>query len=121
MNIFNKSRIINIFLVLIFFAIVVGVRFTKDNRQEKTNNSHSEYSTVTQDKLAVYIKDSEGEYVEYDGNAWPSGYSLNTDLSKCLDVNKNVIENAFTYADGVFKLTTNTTSYCYLYFDEITA
>lgn len=120
MNIINKNRIINMCLLFVSMIILIAIVILKEDNNEKTSNSYKESSSITQEKLAVYIN-SEGEYIEYEGSAWPSGYDLNTDLSKCLDVNKNVIDNAFTYTDGVFKLTTNTTAYCYLYFDEITA
>ncbi len=70
--------------------------------------------------FAIKVENDEGEYEDYNGNAWPdSGYQYNATLSNCIDKQGNVLENVLSFNNGVASLRIKKTVYCYLYFDQV--
>ena len=66
------------------------------------------------------ISDGNGSYVESSSNEFPTeGYKFNTELSGCIDLNGNKIDSTLSYSDGMISISSNKTSMCYVYFDEI--
>jgi len=69
--------------------------------------------------LAIMIEQEDGTYKESSSNAWPEEMMYNEEKSGCIDSSGKKIENSLTYEGGIATVNTNTTSYCYLYFDLI--
>ena len=72
--------------------------------------------------FAIMLQDEVGgtTYTESSSSSFPSsGYTFNSTKSGCMDANGEKIDNALSYDDETHKasVTTNKTSYCYLYFD----
>ena len=95
------------------YKVNYGLNYNKnDDSVIIDNNNLKNFNNI-----AVLIGDGTGRYTE--SNTWPSSlkYVFNTTLSKCYNKDDDIINNALEYNKGVLKLVTNTTSYCYLYFD----
>ena len=66
------------------------------------------------------ISDGNGNYVESSESEFPTeGYKFNSELSGCIDLNGNRIDSTLRYSDGMISLSSDKTSMCYVYFDEI--
>ncbi len=77
-------------------------------------------SKEDKERFAIKIEDSNGDYIDYEGNTWPGiGYTFNEDESKCTTKNGEIINNVLQYTNGVVKVTTKKTVFCYLYFDLV--
>ena len=113
MRIINKKYLLIILLVGI---IITGVIITKPKENVKLDNVilKQEISNKT---FAMYVG-RDNNYEEYEGNSFPKGYRLNQNKSKCIDNNGAEIDKALQEENGSISLTTNKSSYCYLYFDE---
>ncbi len=113
MRIINKKYLLVIFLAGI---ILTGVIFLKPNHEVKLDNVILKQE-VNNKTMAMYVG-RDNNYEEYEGNSFPKGYRLNQNKSKCIDNNGAEINNALKEENGSISLTTNKSSYCYLYFDE---
>ena len=65
------------------------------------------------------ISDGNGGYVESNEGFPTEGYEFNSELSGCIDLNGNKVDSTLSYSDGLVSISSNKTSYCYVYFDEI--
>jgi len=65
------------------------------------------------------ISDGKGGYIESGDSVYPTDMLYNEEKSGCIDVLGNVIDGAISYNDGQIVITTNMTSKCFVYFDEI--
>ncbi len=70
--------------------------------------------------FAIMVKGTDGQYKEE--SSFPGeGYMLNEEKSGCMDNNGEKIENSLEYdlENNKVTVSTNKTSYCYLYFDKV--
>ena len=65
------------------------------------------------------VSDGKGGYIESGDSVYPTDMLYNEEKSGCIDVLGNVIDGAISYNDGQIVITTNMTSKCFVYFDEI--
>ncbi len=106
------KSLIGIFMCIEIISIFLMMKANQNRELYKKEIKNNENA------LAIYIKSEDGSYVKSFGNTWPGeGYRLNENYTKCLDLNSELIENAFSYADNTFTLTTTKVAFCYLFFD----
>ena len=75
---------------------------------------------VNRKMFGVYLKDENGEYVEYtESDSFPNStiYKFNLEKSYCVDNNDNLLSNVLNYNDENVIVTSNKAFHCYLYFD----
>ena len=113
MRIINKKYLLVILLVGI---ILTGVIILKPNKEVQLDDVILKQE-VNNKTMAMYVG-RDNNYEEYEGNSFPKGYRLNQEKSKCIDNNGAEINNVLKEENGSVSLTTNKSSYCYLYFDE---
>ncbi len=109
--------------VILIMSIYMTYR-TYENKPKELPEEKEEIETKRK-QFAMYIKEGD-KYIEYHGtdgkeNLFPTGYKLNTDKSRCEDINGNKIEDiSFNTDTNSITVTSNKTAYCYLYFDKVT-
>ncbi len=109
----NSKKILVTFLLVIELILV---NLTYQSFLHKEINK--EEKTVEKKQFAMFIKE-DNEYVEYKGDSlFPEGYFINNDLSKCVDENDNVVDNAISSMGSSVTITSSKTIYCTLYFDK---
>ena len=113
MRIINKKYLL---IILLIGVILTGVTFIKPNKEVQLDNVILKQE-VNNKTMAMYVG-RDNNYEEYNGNSFPKGYKLNQEKSKCIDNNGAEINNALQEENGSITLTSNKSSYCYLYFDE---
>ena len=108
-------------LIISFLLLITPLTFiTIYSNSNKKIESIKEENKVSRKQFAMYITNSEGEYVEYtDSEYFPNDtlYVFNTENSYCVDANDNVVDNVISYENNKVKVVSNKTIYCYLYFD----
>ena len=106
--------LLSIWIINIHFAYIFannkGLIMENHVLKEEINNDTN---------FALMLEQNDGTYIESTSSKWPDNYSLNLDKSKCIDKNGNELNKDLKYINNVIKITTNTTSYCYLYFDIV--
>ena len=118
----KKIFITTIILLLVLTTSIVFIR--KNKSANATLDTVSLKEVEKDNMFAIMVNDGSGEYTQSDGNDFPTeGYSYNEEKSGCMDNNGEKIENSLIYDSDSNKvtLTTNKTSYCYLYFDKSNA
>ena len=114
----NNKRVFLLLTLLIFGIIsLYFVHNSKDNLEEIILDFNSE-DVMKYNNIAIMIEVEDGTYEESTLKKWPGSMEFNESLSKCVDQNKNEIEGALVFQDGIAKVNTSTTTYCYLYFDK---
>ena len=114
----NKKRIVG-FLVLLEIVSVFLALKSFNNKIVKLNNVMLKQSVINKAKFGLYIEQTNGSYEESNSSSWPTSMILNMERSTCIDEDGLTINNALEW-DRVNKkvtLNSNTTAYCYLYFD----
>ncbi len=114
----KKIFITTIILLLILTTSIVFIR--KNKSVNATLDTVSLKEVEKNNMFAIMLQNDSGEYEVSNSNEWPEDYFYNEKLSGCMDNNGEKIENSLTYDSDSNKvtLTTNKTSYCYLYFDK---
>ncbi len=111
MRIINKKYLLIIILVGV---ILTGVIVFKPEEDAEL------YEVKLQDDnkkdLAIMLEQLDNSYKEYNKIPY-KGYTLNEEMTKCIDNNGNELEKEITYENGTITVSTNRTIYCYLYFD----
>ncbi|MBQ7031057.1 MAG: hypothetical protein IJN13_01625 [Bacilli bacterium] len=81
-------------------------------------NEIKDINTVNSNKFAMYIEQDDGSYSEYtEGNLFTiDGYIFNLEKSNCVDNKGNIVNDALTNNGNKITISSNKTSYCYLYF-----
>ena len=105
-------------LVLVEFLSLFLVYKSWNNKPVKLDNVILQNFTKNKG-LAILIEQEDGTYKESTNNSWPEDMMFNEEKSGCLDSNGKAIENSLTYENGIATIKSNSTSYCYLYFDII--
>ena len=106
-------------IVAVAITFLLTITFTSIIPNIKSNNikelkSKNEVKNKT---FAVMLQGEEG-YVASEDDTWPtSGYTLNEELTNCIDNSGTKIENALNYENGQVSLKSNKNLFCYLYFD----
>ncbi len=72
--------------------------------------------------FAILLEQDNGIYIETSDSKWPdSTYTFNQEKSGCVDNNGVALDKSvltFDIDTRIALVTTNTTTYCYLYFDK---
>ena len=81
-------------------------------------NEIKDINIVNSNKFAMYIEQDDGSYSEYtEGNMFAiDGYIFNSEKSNCVDNKGDIVNDALTNNDNKITISSNKTSYCYLYF-----
>ncbi len=109
-------------ILIIVISITLIVSFNN-----KTINKLDEVKLNEKDSemFAIMLEQEDQTYEESSNNEWPDyKYKFNNELSGCIDKNGDKIkEEILTFDEETRKATVETskTSYCYLYFDKLTA
>ena len=115
----KKFKTIMIVLLSIW---IINIHFAYNfinNKGSPIENSVLRKEINNNTNFALMLEQNDGTYIESTNSKWPDNYSLNLDKSKCIDKNGNELDKNLKYINNVIKITTNTTSYCYLYFDKV--
>ena len=112
MRIINKKYL----LIILLVGIITGTIIFKPNKEVKLDDVILKQE-VNNKTFAMYIQ-NDNQYEKYESTKFPDGYELNLNLSKCIDNNGNELENVLSYENNKVALTSNKSSYCYLYFDK---
>ncbi len=118
----EKKKIIVLVLSVILVMSMYMTYRTYENKPKELPEEKEKIETKKK-QFAMYIKDGDN-YVEYHGeegkeNLFPEGYKLNEEQSRCEDINGNKIDDiSFDTDTNSITVTSNKTSYCYLYFDK---
>ncbi len=109
----NSKKILITFLLVV--ELIMGSLTYQSFLHKEINK---EENKVEKKQFAMFIKE-DNEYVEYKGDSlFPEGYYVNNNLSKCVDENDNLIENAINSMGNRITITSSKTVYCTLYFDK---
>ena len=106
-----------ILFTLIINALVSSIIVMKNSDTSEELLDKKEENIVTKNAFAIMVEDDDG-YVKSDSNIWPSGMILNEELTNCVDINNNKVENALSYEDNSIIVETNKKIFCYVYFDR---
>ena len=66
----------------------------------------------------MMLEQSDGTYKESTSSSFPIDMVFNTEKSGCIDNSGNKLENSIIYSNGIVNVETNSTIYCYVYFDR---
>lgn len=111
----NKIKFLIVTLVIV--EVFVLYLMYRSLYSYNTLNTFDNEEDLSSGSFAILIQGEDGTYIENDG--FPGdNYVYSETLSGCVDAYGNKIANALTYSGGTFKVHTNTTTYCYLYFDK---
>ncbi len=117
----KKVIILMLIVIEICFTYLTYMSFNSKNEVKELNDIKEE-KTIDRKQFAMYVK-QDGKYVEYNGtdenkDLFPTGYKLNSDESRCEDIDGNTIDVTMTPNTNDVTITSNKTAYCYLYFDK---
>ena len=115
----KKIKVIVITLLILLEIVSTYLMYRSFNNKNVVLDNVKLKSTNKNNGLAIMIEQEDGTYKESSSNAWPEEMMYNEEKSGCIDSNGKKIENSLTYEGGIATVNTNTTSYCYLYFDLI--
>ncbi len=105
--------------IILLLIVTTSIVFISKNKSVNATLDTVSLKEVEKDNMfAVMFQNDNGEYTEQ--STFPGeNYKLNEEKSGCIDNNGEKIENSLTYDSDGNKVTvsTNKTSYCYLYFD----
>ena len=104
-------------IVGILIIILLSICLLKPKEEVKLDNVILKQE-VNNKTFAMYKEESENNYVKVEDNKFPDMYVLNIEKSKCIDNNGNELNGVLSYENDKVVLTTNKSSYCYLYFDK---
>ena len=113
MRIINKKYLL---IILLVGVILTGVIIFKPKEEVRLDNVILKQEV--NNKIFAMYKEEGNEYVPVNDNKFPDMYVLNLTKSKCIDNNGNELEDVLSYENDKVVLTTNKSSYCYLYFDK---
>ncbi len=84
----------------------------------KTHQNRLELKKLAmkQNGIAIYVKQN-GSYIRYNNETFPTGKTLNTTKSVCLNNNGDIVNVPFSANSNKITITSDGTAYCTLYFD----
>ena len=110
---FKIAMIITLLIIELCFVSLTIKSFCNKNLKE-IKLEHK----VDKKKFSMYVQNDTGGYDEYtESNLFPEGYNLNLEKSSCVDTNGNVLNGVLTITGANITISSNKTTYCYLYFD----
>ncbi len=113
----NKKKKIIVLVLVLLCTIFLGLSYKSLSNGIPLDSV--KLSKEDRKRFAIKIEDSNGDYIDYNGDTWPGvGYILNIEESKCTTKNGEVINNILEYSNYVVKVTTKKSVFCYLYFDQ---
>ena len=116
----KKKELAIIICLLIIEIISLFLMYKSSNNNEEYIFEINSTEEINYNNIAIMIEKKDGTgYEESTTNKWPTNMEFNNELSGCVDKNGNRIEEALSYENGIAKVNTSTTSYCYLFFDNI--
>lgn len=112
----NKKILIMVSSVILLSVVLfIGSLISKQD----TELDEVKLNDLNKDSFAIMVEQSDGTYAE--SNTYPTGnYMLSKDRSGCIDKNGKAIPNSVSYKNGSVTFKTNSSSYCYVYFDKLT-
>ncbi len=116
----KKKYVLLVLIIVISITLIVSF-----NNKSNTKLDEVKLNEKDSEMFAIMLEQEDQTYVESDSNEWPDyKYKFNKELSGCIDKNgEKIKEEILTFDEGERKATVETskTSYCYLYFDKLTA
>ena len=113
-----KFKNINIEKILIIIVVLVSILLFVEYKREYSNNKVDNIileGKIDKKQFNIYVQDGE-DYIAQD--SVPTGaYIINTELTYCVDLYDNAVEDVLTYENNKLILTSNKTVYCTVYFD----
>ena len=108
-------------LILILFLIEISLLFlTYKSFSNRKIDELIETYEIEKKQFSMFVENESGNYEEYiESNKFPEGFVLNLENSKCVDTKGNIIYDILSSNGKNITIKTNTTSYCYLYFDQV--
>lgn len=112
----NKKILIMVSAVILLSVVLfIGSLISKQD----TELDEVKLNDLNKDSFAIMVEQSDGTYVQ--SNTYPTGnYILSEDRSGCIDQHGKSIPNSVSYKNGTVTFKTNSSSYCYVYFDKLT-
>ena len=115
-----KKEKIKIILTSIFSFIISALilSFVIPDVNNKSDMTEIKDKSEVKNKTFAVMLQGEDGYVASEESTWPtSGYTLNEELTNCIDNAGTKIENALNYNNGQVSMKANKNIFCYLYFD----
>lgn len=113
----NKNRT-KVIVVVVFLILVAALIISKGFGKETYALADVKLLDESNSNMYALYKKVDGVYQPMEEKTFPDGYELDLTESKCIDNNGNLVEGALEYKDDKVILTSNRSTYCYLYFDE---
>ncbi len=111
--------IILIILIIVLLLSLILINKTLKKKDNILEDVKLQENTIKNDGFALMLQKEDGTYTESTSSSWPTDMNFNSELSGCVDVNGNKIYNSLSFDsnNNLITVQTNTTSYCYVYFD----
>ncbi len=111
-----------IILIILIIVLLLSLSLINKTLKKKDNildEVKLQENTIRNDGFSLMLQKEDGTYEESTSSSWPTDMKFNSELSGCIDLNGNKIDNALSYNNDskLVTLQTNKTSYCYVYFD----
>ena len=121
----NSKKNINHYKLVIVLLIVMEIFFVFLSIKSFNNKNLDKYivgvNNKTNKMLAIMLEDENGDYKPYNSETFPEfPYIFNSELSQCIDIKGNTIENAISYDEdaNLANVIVTKTSQCYFYFNR---
>ena len=121
----NSKKNIKHYKLVIALLIVMEIFFVFLSIKSFNNKNLDKYivgvNNKTNKMLAIMLEDENGDYKPYNSETFPEfPYIFNGELSQCMDIKGNTIENAISYDEdtNLANVIVTKTSQCYFYFNR---
>ena len=121
----NSKKNINHYKLVIALLIVMEIFFVFLSIKSFNNKNLDKYivgvNNKTNKMLAIMLEDENGDYKSYNSETFPEfPYIFNGELSQCMDIKGNTIEEAISYDEdtNLANVVVTKTSQCYFYFNR---
>ncbi len=113
----NKKK--NILIIILVVLCTFFLALANKSLSNGIPLDEVKISKEDKERFAIKVEDSNGDYIDYNGNTWPSiGYIFNEDKSGCTDSRGNKVLNVlFVNNVNIPTIRTKKTVHCYLYYD----